>query len=215
MHSSCFPHFLRILFLLFFEKQPFRKSCVVRYTMKDVATDIHRDLIDACKRGEPTAFHQLYKLYSKAMYNAALRITSSSEEAEDILQEAFISAFEKLNTYKENSTFGGWLKRIVVNKAINNLRKRKTEVISLNETPLDIAEAKNDVQEFDIHCIKKAIAGLPDGYRLVLTLYLIEGYDHNEISEILNISVSTSKSQFKRAKTRLRSLLIKREVYYG
>jgi RNA polymerase sigma factor (sigma-70 family) len=183
--------------------------------MTDVAIDIHRDLIDASIRGEHTAFHQLYKLYSRAMYNAAFRIIKDTGEAEDILQEAFISAFEKLHTYKGDSTFGAWLKRIVVNKAINHLRKRHRQLIPLNDALSDIAEVESDVQDFNINGIKKAIAGLPDGYRLVLTLYLIEGYDHNEIAEILNISVSTSKSQFNRAKNKLRNLLAEKEVYYG
>lgn len=185
--------------------------------MKDLATDIHRDIIEACKRGEHGAFHQLYRLYSKAMYNAALRIVKDKEEAEDILQEAFISAFQKIHTYKSDSTFGAWLKRIVVNNAINKLRKRHVEFTSLEEAPVDVAEVEYDLQDinFNIDGIKKAIAALPNGYRIVLSLYLIEGYDHNEISEILNISVSTSKSQYNRAKSKLRSVLKKKEVYYG
>lgn len=183
--------------------------------MKDLAIDMHRELIDACIRGEHTAFHQLYKLYSRAMYNAVLRIVKDKQEAEDILQEAFISAFEKIHTYKGDSTFGAWLKRIALNKAINNLRKRHLQLISLKEAPPDIAEERDETEEYDIKEIKKAIAGLPDGYRVVITLYLIEGYDHNEIADILNISVSTSKSQFNRAKKKLRSLLKQKEVYYG
>lgn len=182
--------------------------------MKDVTIDIHRDLIDAAIRGEHIAFHQLYKLYSKAMYNAAFRIIKNTQEAEDVLQEAFVNAFKKIHTYKADSTFGAWLKRIVVNKAINHLRKRHVELIALNEAP-DIAEAESEVQELDINSIKKAVDELPEGYRIVLTLYLIEGYDHKEIAEILKISVSTSKSQYKRAKNKLKSLLKEKEVYYG
>ena len=183
--------------------------------MAEVIIDLHRELLNGCRRGEHSAFHQLYSLYSKAMYNVALRIVGNTQEAEDVVQEAFISAFGSINSYQGKSTFGAWLKRIVVNKAINHLRKKHLKIVSMEELPPDIADTGEEVQHYEIESVKKAIAALPEGYRLVLTLYLLEGYDHKEISEILKITVSTSKSQYNRAKSKLRSLLKKKEVYYG
>lgn len=184
--------------------------------MADVAIDIHRELVEACGRGERFAFHQLYKLYSKAMYNAALRIVKDSQEAEDILQEAFLSAFTNINSYKGDSTFGAWLKRIVVNRSINHLRKRHLDLVEMDDSVNEVAsDIQDDTLNYDIASVKKAIEELPDGYRVVLSLYLLEGYDHQEIADILNISVSTSKSQYNRAKGKLRSLLDKKEIYYG
>ena len=183
--------------------------------MSDVAIDIHRDLIEACCKGEHFAFQQLYRLYSRAMYNAALRIVHDTEEAEDILQEAFMTAFSKINTFKGDSTFGAWLKKIVVNKSINHLRKRNLMLEPLDDLTLDIAYEEPEATEYDIEALKRTIMELPDGYRVVLSLYLLEGYDHQEIGEILHISASTSKSQLNRAKNKLRSLLKNKEVYYG
>lgn len=172
--------------------------------------NMHDDLIARCKAGDRDAHYSLYKLYSKAMYNVGYRITRSEEEAEDVLQEAFINAFRNLDSYRGDATFGAWLKRIVVNKAINALHKKKHEKmpddeqwdIPDDEPPTDYGEGMT------IERVKKAIEQLPDGYRSVLSLYLLEGYDHQEISEILGITESTSKSQLNRAKHKLREFLV-------
>lgn len=143
------------------------------------------------------------------MYNVSYRITGREEDAEDALQEAFISAFNNLDGYRGDATFGAWLKRIVVNKSINVLKKRKHELMPDNEH-WDIAEdeSPSDYKEsLSIDRVKKAIEELPDGYRTVLSLYLLEGYDHQEIAEIMSISESTSKSQLNRAKAKLREKL--------
>ncbi len=143
------------------------------------------------------------------MFNVGYRITKSEEDAEDVLQEAFISAFRNLDNYRGDATFGAWLKRIVVNKAINALNKRKHELIPDVEQ-WDVAE-EDSVTEYredlTVERVKKAIEKLPDGYRTVLSLYLLEGYDHQEIGEIMGISESTSKSQLNRAKARLKEIL--------
>jgi RNA polymerase sigma-70 factor (ECF subfamily) len=143
------------------------------------------------------------------MFNVAYRITSREEDAEDALQEAFISAFRNLESYRGDSAFGAWIKRIVVNKAINILKKRRFESIP-DDDRWDVAE-ENDSSEYKeeltVDRVKHAIEQLPDGYRAVLSLYLLEGYDHQEIAEILTISESTSKSQLNRAKGKLRELL--------
>lgn len=172
--------------------------------------NIHEDLIARCKAGDREAHYRLYKLYSKAMFNVSYRITGREEDAEDALQEAFISAFRNLESYRGDAVFGAWLKRIVVNKAINILKKRKHEMMP-EDGQWDVAEAETPVEykeEFTVDRIKKAIDQLPDGYRSVLSLYLLEGYDHQEIAEILSISESTSKSQLNRAKNKLKELLM-------
>ena len=143
------------------------------------------------------------------MFNVGYRITRSEEDAEDVLQEAFISAFRNLDSYRGDATFGAWLKRIVVNKAINTLNKKKHESM-LDDEHRDIAEEESHAEyreDLTIERVKQGIEKLPDGYRTVLSLYLLEGYDHQEIGEILGISESTSKSQLNRAKGKLKELL--------
>ena len=144
---------------------------------------IHASLIEECRKGNSRAQFRLYQQYSKAMYNLAYRILNNREDAEDILQEAFIECFRSIDSFRFESTFGAWLKKIIVNKCINQIKKKKIDL-----TPCET---------------------LPDGYRIILTLYLLEGYDHSEISQILSISESTSKSQYSRAKEKLRNLLSK------
>lgn len=171
--------------------------------------NIHDALIERCRGGDRQAHYELYKLYAKAMYNVCYRIIRNSEDAEDVLQEAFISAFRHLNDYRSEASFGAWLKRIVINKALNALKKRRPEIVS-DDDQWDVAEAESPapfVDELTVDRVKEAIAQLPDGYRTVLTLYLIEGYDHEEIGQIMGISVSTSKSQLNRAKNRLKQIL--------
>lgn len=174
---------------------------------ESIYKNIHQDIIDRCKSGEQKAQFQLYKLYYKAMFNTCLRIVNNSLEAEDIMQESFLKAFEKLNFYKGEVSFGAWLKRIVINHSLDELRKRKLETNSIEDSVYEIKEEEKRDNDEDISLkieeIKEEIRKLPDGYRIVLSLYLIEGYDHDEISEILQISNSTSRSQFARAKKKL------------
>ncbi len=175
--------------------------------MEPVQKELHFDLIDQCRRGEKHAYNRLYNLYSKAMFNVALRIVNDHGDAEDVLQEAFIAAFKNLKAFKGDSTFGAWIKRIVVNKSINHLNKKRLATESVEEYPDVEAIQEQSSVLFSVKAIKTAIAQLPDGYRTVLTLYLFEGYDHGEISQILNISESTSKSQLNRSKKKLIQLL--------
>ncbi|MES2417550.1 MAG: sigma-70 family RNA polymerase sigma factor [Bacteroidota bacterium] len=176
--------------------------------METVYIDKHISLINDCRTGNRNAQFELYKLYAKAMYNVALRIVNDDAEAEDVLQEAFLDAFNRIADFRQETTFGLWLKQIVINRAINYLRKRKAEFVSLDE--VEIADEPNN-DEMDTHlkveAIKKAMAELPDGYRVVLTLYLFEGYDHEEIAYILKITENTSRSQYMRAKKKLNGLL--------
>lgn len=176
--------------------------------METVYIDKHVELVNECRTGSRKAQFELYKLYASAMYNVALRIVNDDAEAEDVLQEAFLDAFNRVKDFRQETTFGLWLKQIVINRAINYLRKRKLDLISLDD--VEVADEPNyDESEtvLKVEAIKAAIAELPDGYRVVLTLYLFEGYDHEEIAHILKITENTSRSQYMRAKRKLNSLL--------
>lgn len=172
-------------------------------------SDIHRDIIEKSKKGDIKAQFKLYNLYSKAMFNICLRMMNNREEAEDMLQEAFSEAFDKLHYFRFESSFGAWLKRVVVNKCINQIKKKKVELVLSEEILKYERIEETDEREiaYDINKINKAIQQLSDGFRVVFTLYLMEGYDHQEISEILGISESTSKSQYLRAKRKLKEIL--------
>lgn len=170
--------------------------------------NLHQDHIDGCKNGDQKAQFQLYKLYYKAMFNTSLRIVCDTMEAEDIMQEAFLSAFEKINSYSGKVSFGSWLKKIVINRSLDSVSRNKAifEDIDTHYELLEKADesALNDPDlEEKMEEIMKAINNLPDGYRIILSLYLLEGYDHDEIGEILDISSSTSGSQLSRAKQKL------------
>lgn len=142
------------------------------------------------------------------MYNTACRITRNEDDAADAVQEAFISAFRNLNTLREEAGFGAWMKRIVINKSLNVLKKRNWEALSdEGDYPADDGHDLYEEHILTVERVRQAIMELPDGYRSVLSLYLLEGYDHNEIGEILGISTSTSKSQLNRSKKKLRELL--------
>lgn len=164
-------------------------------------------------RGERNAQYELYQAYAKAMYNVCLRIVANSTDAEDILQESFLDAFSKLNTFRHESSFGAWLKKIVVNRSVSHLRKKKLVLVEAVPENEDTAYDQTYIDEhsqWEVKRVYNAINKLPDGYRIVLSLYLLEGYDHAEIGEILNVTESTSKSQYSRAKKQLVELLNKK-----
>ncbi len=170
-------------------------------------TDIrftHQALVEKCKTGHNSSQYELYELYVDAMYNIGMRMLSNKEDAEDIVQESFVSAFKNLASFNYESTFGAWLKRIVINKSINYLKKKEIAVV-----PIDAHEfhLKDDVaietEAVDIRKVKSGIEKLPAGYKQIINLYLVEGYDHIEIGEVLGITTSTSKSQYHRAKKKL------------
>jgi RNA polymerase sigma-70 factor (ECF subfamily) len=173
-------------------------------------TPRHLDLVKACKKGDQKAQFELYRLYYVAMYNTTLRIVGDSDDAEDVMQEAFLKAFTKLDSYRGEVSFGAWLKRIVINKSLDFLRLKKEklsledagEIGALVDEPDDTAYVAWKADE-----IKKAIYELPEGYRIVLSLILLEGYDHEEVSSILKISNATSRTQYHRAKKKLIELL--------
>ena len=170
--------------------------------------DFQRELVERCIKGERTAQYNLYRMYSKGMFNICLRMLNNTMEAEDTLQESFIDVYKKLHTFKYESTPGAWIKRIVVNNCINKLRKRKLHVEDIDEGRF-VAEHEEESPDhsYEVNKIKKAMSYLPDGYRVIFSLYAMEGYDHQEIGQIMNISESTSKSQYSRAKKKIRELM--------
>jgi RNA polymerase sigma factor (sigma-70 family) len=176
---------------------------------KSTFQDVNAQVVQRCREGDNRAQYELYKLYSKAMFNVSMRITNDYAESEDVLQEAFMSAFKNLNSYKSEASFGSWLKRIVINASVNAIRKRRSELVPLEDRLAgDIPdEAFEDDTEWKVEKVRRAIQCLPDGYRVVLSLYLLEGYDHAEIGEILGISESTSKSQYSRARKKLLEIM--------
>ena len=183
--------------------------------METLFIDKHYQLVVECKQGSKKACYELYRLYSKAMLNVAFRVVGNIAEAEDVLQESFLDAFNKVKDFRQETTFGLWLKQIV-NKAVNLLRKRKMEWAELEEGELeniaDNVPEDDDELLYKVAQIKETMKELPEGYRLVLSLYLLEGYDHEEIGQILNIAENTSRTQFLRAKRKLVELLKRKEV---
>lgn len=169
----------------------------------------HQTLVEQCKAGNASSQYELYSLYVDAMYNVALRFLGNKEDAEDMVQDSFVDAFKKLSSFKYESSFGAWLKRIVINKSINYLKAKRIPVVPIetHEFHLTDEEVVN-ADAMDIKKVKVGITKLPSGYRQIINLYLIEGYDHVEIGEILDISTSTSKSQYHRAKKKLLEILI-------
>jgi RNA polymerase sigma factor (sigma-70 family) len=175
--------------------------------------NIHQDIVEWCRKGDTKAQFELYKLYYKPMYNICLRMVGTQVEAEDVMQEAFLNAFTKIDTYQGVVSFGAWLKRIVINRALDHLKKRKVKFEELNEKIPDEEPETLEISEIQMEKLKNAIQQLPDGYRVVLSLYLLEGYDHEEIAQILGITNVSSRSQYMRAKLKLREMLHKEELF--
>jgi RNA polymerase sigma-70 factor (ECF subfamily) len=144
------------------------------------------------------------------MYNTCLRIVNDTAEAEDIMQESFLDAFQRIESYTGEGSFGSWLKRIVVNRSLDYLRKQK-DIISLEEAAIDlpdqVEESREEELQLQVAGVKKAIFQLPDEYRIVLSLFLLEGYDHEEIAQILHISNQLSRTRYSRARQKLLVIL--------
>jgi RNA polymerase sigma factor (sigma-70 family) len=168
----------------------------------------HLELLERCRSGQRTAQFELYKLYSRAMYNTALRMVQHPHDAEDLLQSVFIEVFGKLDTFRAESSIGAWMKRITVNKCINFLKSKRLQIQELGAQHDLAPEPEQEfVSPYSVEKIQHAIHQLPEGYRVVFSLYAVEGYDHEEIAQILDVSEATSKSQYSRAKARLREIL--------
>jgi RNA polymerase sigma-70 factor (ECF subfamily) len=173
---------------------------------------VHKDLLDACKKGDSRAQMKIYRLYYKPMYHASLRIIGDTMEAEDIMQEAFLVAFRNIGSIDLNVSFGAWLKRIVVNRSLDAVRKRKPEVELVADYPEEVPSESSYLPqegtiEEKVEKIRRALEKLPEKYRMVLSMNLFEGYDHDEIGQILGITPSTSRAQLSRGKQKLLQLM--------
>ena len=168
-------------------------------------------LIDQAKKNNRKAQLKLYNKYCKGMFGVAMRFLKNTEDAEDVTQEAFIKAFQKIHQYKGAVTFGAWLKKIVVHTCIDFLKTRNYRETPLDDTYMHIAADDDNWMIADegitVDEVKAAIRQLPDKYKYVVMLYLVEGYDHGEISEILNITETASRTQLMRGKYKLREFL--------
>ncbi len=175
----------------------------------DIETiDINKRLIERARQGDQQAMYRLYKSHVQAMYNTCVRIVVNQYDAEDILQESFVSAFKSLEFYKGESSFGTWLKRIVINKSLNHLRQKRQNFTDLDNLHIAYEESDDEeITEVTPEAIHEAIKSLPEKARVILNLYLLEGYMHKEIAEMLDISESTSKSQYQRARKLLQEKL--------
>lgn len=169
-------------------------------------------LLDGCKKGHQLAQMEVYNRYQAAMYNIALRIVKNSAEAEDVMQDSFLAAFTKLDSFKGDAPFGAWLKRIVVNKSIVQYKKSlrfipyEDEILK-NETEEIIGFDIEDYAEIKASKVLKCIEQLNNNYRHIITLHFIEGYDYEELCEILNITNQNCRTLISRAKESLRQKL--------
>lgn len=167
--------------------------------------DIHHKLVERCKKNDKNAQREVFDLYADAMFNTANRIVNNQMLAKDVLQESFIKVFTTINSFEQTSTLGAWIKRIVVNQALNELKKNRFE--SLDDNYRDLEEDTDMPIEWTVEAIKRSMEQLPNKARTVFSLYAFEGYDHSEIAEIMKISVEGSKSQYSRAKKKIRELV--------
>ena len=165
------------------------------------------DLLEACKQNDSKAQLEIYNRYYKAMYNTALRILRNADDAEDVMQEAFIKAFEKLDSFQGKSSFGAWLKRIVVNESISWLRKRKNNICLDEEIQIPNIDDKTDTRDWQIESVMKAINHLKDNYRIAISLHYIEGYDYEEMMQILGLSYANVRTLVSRAKQKLKKMI--------
>jgi len=167
---------------------------------------IHKKLIEGCRNNDRKSQVRLYDLYYKAMYNTTYRLIKNSTQAEDIMQESFIDAFSKIDSFQETGTFGSWLKKIVINKSLDYLRKNKPKTVVIDEDQIliedntDIDDSSAEHVFYKLELVSNALYQIPDNYRIIISLYLLEGYDHQEISEILGISYNNVRTRYLRAK---------------
>lgn len=185
--------------------------------MKNQNVDISI-LLDQCKLKNQKAMLTVYNLYYKAMFNASFRILNHYELAEDVMQESFLNAFDKLDSYSGNVAFGAWLKRIVINKSITEFHKsKKNKIETLDEnfdTREEIEDLNFDITHKKVSTIMETMNALKPNYKVILTLFFIEGYDTEEISEILQITENNCRTMLSRAKESLKNKLTQNEDYY-
>ena len=170
-------------------------------------------MVSRAVNGEQQAQYTIYRKYVGAMFHTVIRMVGSREDAEDVTQEVFTKVFQRLHTFRGDSTLGAWIKRVTVNTSLNFLRqKKRISFEELNEKFTPVVEIEIDELEWanDIRQIHEAIKKLPDGCRMVFNLYMLEGYKHFEVANLLGITESTSKTQYRRAKRLIREIILKK-----
>ncbi len=172
-------------------------------------------LIEGCRRKKPAAQRQLYQRYARQLYVACLRITGNTSEAEEAMQDAFLKILTRIDQYHDEPCFEGWIKRIAIHTAIDYVRRQTPELVELPDRLPEPEEEETDeeAERYTVERVKEAMTKLPAGYRVVLSLYLFEGYDMEEIASILKIQPPSVRSQYLRAKRKLLDTLAKNETY--
>ena len=171
------------------------------------------EIIQGCLDNNASAQSKLYDLYSRKMMAVCLRYTRSRHEAEDIFHEAFVKVFKNISTWKGGS-FEGWMRRIFVNTAINHYHQNKKYFDHVDSTHAEslLSTADSAIEEMSNQDLLEMVNGLPEGYKLIFNLYVVEGYNHNEIANMLQIAQGSSKSQLSKAKAHLRKLINERLI---
>lgn len=167
------------------------------------------DLVERCKANDRKAQLKLYKQYCNGMFYVAVGFLKNNDDAEDVVQESFIKAFQKIEQYRGEVTFGAWLKRIVINKSLDFLKSKKERHVELNESYMKVVEDEDwsVPDEVTLKEVKTKMEELPEKYKHVVRLFLVEGYDHSEISQILDITESACRTRLLRGKGFLKELL--------
>ncbi len=183
---------------------------------KRTGRKVSEQWLQQCLAGDRRAQNRLYQQFINPFLNIAYRVVWHEEDARDIVQESFLKIFRELDKLQSAAKFEGWAKRIVVNTAVTHLRQQKRmptfalereDLLTENNTAPSHSSDDDDTTAWTVGLVKKALQELAPGYRTVISLYLLEGYDHQEIADILGISVSTSITQFNRGKKKLRLLV--------
>lgn len=175
------------------------------------------DVVEQCKANDRKAQLQLYNQYCSGMFYVAMRFVKNSSDAEDIIQESFIKAFQKIHQFKGDVSFGAWLKRIVINKSIDFLKSKRERLVPLDENYMQVVEDDDWTVETGITLeeVKLAMEQLPEKYKYVVMMFLLEGYDHREISNILGLSETACRTRLLRGKGFLKELLKKKRYGTG
>ena len=171
--------------------------------------DLNSRIVEDCKENDAKAQMRLYDMYCDAMFIIAKRYVKDSFTAEDLMQDAFIKVFKNIQSFKGEVTIGAWIKKIMINQCLDYLKKKRIELVSIEEKELNVADEDDWTvkEEVNVQTITMAINSLPEKYKVVLNLYLLEGYDHQEIAQVLNITEVNSRSQLMRGKNKLKSQL--------
>ena len=175
------------------------------------------DLVEKCKANDRKAQLKLYKQYCDAMFYVAVGFLKNSDDAEDVVQESFIKAFQKIEQYRGEVTFGAWLKKIVINRSLDFLKAKKEEYVELNEGYMKVVEDEDwsVPDEVTVSRVMTKMEELPEKYKHVVRLFLVEGYDHSEISKILNLTESACRTRLLRGKGFLKELLKNKSYVTG